>query len=571
MQSRRILWMVLFVFYGFYLKSQEYKSGVTKNYFIQNVWLTTSPGMPAVLTSIKVRDGIIEEIGPGIKPGFDYKIIKADSQYVYAGFIDAMSHTGIKKEEEKKETIKLPSRGLANYEQSGITPQNNALAAIKPKDSSIADLRKTGFVLSHVFPRGRMIAGNSTLITLNDAEHEDKLVVKNSVAMQASFTPANGASPSTVIGVIARFKEFYLNTGLSIDNDARFSKQNLGLKKPEYVEEIHAMAPVYKKQMPLYFVTPKSKDVFRAVELQKGLGFQMILADVQHLQSAIDKVKAEGYAVLLSPQLPEEQKDEKKEKGEKKEKEGQANVDAGKEVAGKADEKTEEEMGLEKRKKEKMQEYLAQASLLEKNNISFAFSMANAKPADFLKNIRAMKKAGLSEKAALSALTTTPATLLQIAGQYGTLEKGKAASMVFFDKSVWDEKAIIKQVMVDGQMYANEEKAKSEGKPGDGLKLEGEWSYTVDVQGQVETGRFKFVKDGKGYSGTSTSDANESTPMEDLIIDGNKVTFKLMINSGQPTPVTVELTFTNDSYTGSATIGEAGSFVVKGSKTNGPK
>ena len=416
-----------------------------------------------------------------------------------------------------------------------------------------------------------MIAGNSTLITLNDAEHEDKLVVKNSVAMQASFTPANGASPSTVIGVIARFKEFYLNTGLSIDNDARFSKQNLGLKKPEYVEEIHAMAPVYKKQMPLYFVTPKSKDVFRAVELQKGLGFQMILADVQHLQSAIDKVKAEGYAVLLSPQLPEEQKDEKKEKGEKKEKEGQANAETGKEEPVKANEKTEEEMGLEKRKKEKMQEYLAQAALLEKNNISFAFSMANAKPADFLKNIRAMKKAGLSEKAALSALTTTPASLLQIAGQYGTLEKGKVASMVFFDKSVWDEKAIIKQVMVDGQLYVNEEKAKSEGKPGDGLKLEGEWSYTVDVQGQVETGRFKFVKDGKGYSGTSTSDANESTPMEDLIIDGNKVTFKLMINSGQPTPVTVELTFTNDSYTGSATIGEAGSFVVKGSKTNGPK
>lgn len=68
-----------------------------------------------------------------------------------------------------------------------------------------------------------------------------------------------------------------------------------------------------------------------------------------------------------------------------------------------------------------------------------------------------MKKAGLSEKAALSALTTTPASMLQIAGQYGTLEKGKSASMVFFDKAVWDEKAIIKQVMVDGQMYVNEE------------------------------------------------------------------------------------------------------------------
>ena len=569
MQNRRILWMVLFVFYGFCLKAQEYKSGVTKNYFIQNVWLTTSPGTAAVLTSVKVRDGIIEEIGPGIKPGFDYKIIKADSQYVYAGFIDAMSHTGIKKEEDKKETPKLPSRGLANYEQSGITPQNNALANIKPKDSSISDLRKSGFVLSHVFPRGRMIAGNSTLIALNDAEHEDKLVVKNNVAMQASFTPANGASPSTVIGVIARFKEFYQNTGLAIDNEARFAKQNLGHKKPEYVEEWQAMAPVYKKLMPLYFVTPKSKDVFRAVELQKGMGFQMVLADVQHLQPAIDKVKAGGYAVLLSPQLPEEQKEEKKEKGEKKE--GQANADAGREEAGKANERTEEEKGLEKRKKEKLQEYLAQAALLEKNNISFAFSMANAKPADFLKSIRAMKKAGLSEKAALSALTTTPATMLQVAGQYGTLEKGKSASMVFFDKAVWDEKAIIKQVMVDGQMYVNEEKPKSEGKPGDGLKLEGEWSYTVDVQGQVETGRFKFVKEVKGYSGTSTSDANESTPMEDLIIDGNKVTFKLMINSGQPTPVTVELTFTNDSYTGNATIGEAGSFVVKGSKTNGPK
>lgn len=571
MQIRRIRWMVLWGIMGLCfvsnVEAQEYKSTVTKNYFIKDVWLTNSPGATAVLTSLKIRNGIIEEVGPQLKPGFDYKIIKADSQYIYAGFIDAMSHTGIKKEEEKKDGPKLASRGLANYEQSGITPQSNALSKINSKESSIADLRKSGFVLSHVFPRGRMVAGNSTLIALLDADHEDKLVVKNNVAMQASFTPAQGAAPSTVIGVIAKFKEFYKNTGISINNEAQFAKMAMGVKKPEFAEELSAMVPVYKKQMPVYFVAPKSKDVFRAIELQKALGYSMVLADVQHLQPAIDKVRTGGYAVLLNPQIPEEKKDEKKDKGEKKE----GAADGVKEESDKSANLTEEEKNLEKRRKEKSQEYAAQAALLEKNNIPFAFSMTNAKPGEVLKNLRAMKKAGLSEKAALSALTTAPAAMLNLSSMYGTVEKGKVASLVFFDKVLWDEKAVIKQVMVEGELYISEEKTKSEIKPGEGLKLEGEWSYAVDMQGQTETGRFKFVREGKDYSGTSISNANEATQMEDLLIDGNKVRFKLMINTGQPTPVTVELTFSNDSYTGNATIGDAGNFVVKGSKTNGPK
>lgn len=550
-------------------KGQDFKANVTRNFFIKDAKVVQAPGMEPVLTSLRIKDGIIDDVGSHLAPSYNEKVIQADSQYVYAGFIDALSHAGIKKEEEKREerreSNRSTSKGLVNYEQSGITPQVSALTKISAKDASIGDLRKSGFVLAQVFPRGRMVAGSSTLLSLGEADHEDKLVVSGPGAMLASFTTASGVAPATVIGVIAKFKELFKNTSLYHENELAYLKNPLGIKKPGYSEELAAMLPLHKKQMNLYFMTPKSKDIFRAIELHKQSGYTMILSDIQHLTPALSKVKAGGYAIVLSTQLPEEVKEEKKEKDNPDKKKEEKSVDNAP--------KSEEELALEKRKQESLQDYLGQAALCEKNNISFAFGTASGKSGDVLKNIRRMVKAGLSEKAALSALTTTPAAMLQLSNRYGTIEKGKVASFVFFDKPMFDEKATVKQVWVEGTAYINEEKPKSESKGGEAsIKPEGNWTYSAELPGQAQTGKFIFRKDGKSYSGTSIDDNSpgENFAMEDLVIDGNVVKFKIIVDPTNSVTAYLELTFGADNYSGTVTIDSMGSFAIKGNKISGP-
>lgn len=571
-------------------QQQEVKIEVTKNYFIKNVFVVAKPGSQPTLQAVLIKDGIISQVGSAILPPFDCKTIDLDSMYMYPGFIDAMSYTGIKKEEEKKDAPKPASRGVANYEQSGITPQINALAKLSPKESSIADMRKAGFTISQIFPRGKMIAGNASVISLKESDHEDKMLLNQHTAMHHSFTPSGGNAPSTLIGVIAKYKDFYKNTDFYMKNLGVYNTNPSGLKKPVFSEEQNAMFSVLKKEIPVYFIAEKSKDIHRALELQKELGFKMILAEVKHFNDGLlSSFKSSGQQILLSIDLPDEIKDEEKkdetkkeepQKGEPEKKEiKKEDIVENKKQEVKQDkketkkEKSPEEKAREERKKQAYELYLKQASMLEKNSIPFGFSYLDAKPGDVLKAVRRLVKAGLSETSALSALTTTPAQYLNLSKSAGSIESGKIANMVIMDKSLFDEKSEIKYVVVDGNIYDyNEKKKPSQTRAEESVKIEGEWSYTVEVPGQIQTGKITFVKDGSKYSGTSVNDqSQEKSNLESIEVNGDKVTCEMSINMGQPTTVTFDLTFTNDSYSGTVNVGEMGSFPISGKKTTGPK
>lgn len=555
---QRIFYLILFFIAGSNLHSQQdVRFEVTKDLFIKDAFVVSKPGASPVKQSVLIKDGIISQIGVDLKSPYDCKIIQADSLYLYAGFIDAMSYTGIKKEEENKDAPKPPSKGEANYEQSGITPQVTALSKLSIKESSIADMRKAGFTISHVFPRGKMIAGKSDIISLKNVDHEDKLIVKHNVALHSSFTPASNVYPSTVIGVFAKFRDLYKNTTLYADNVKKYYVNSLGVKKPNYSEELEAMMLVQQKQQTVYFVAKDVKDVFRAIELQKEIGFNMVLADVQNITNALDKVKAGNYPVLLSLDLPEEIKKEIK-------------TDSATLLKGPSPEK----INFEALRKKSYDEQISQASLLEKNNITFSFSNLDYKPSDVLKSIRRYIKAGLSEKAALAALTTTPASLLNIGYITATIETGKLANMVLTIKPLFDEKSTIKMVIVEGKEFEVEEKKKSEDKSDKSKSaITGTWSYSVDSPEGTKSGKIIIKKSGDTFEGEVIDNDKPSDimKMSDLIIEDKEVRFNITANLGQATKVDFILTFEKETFTGKVDVANIGNFSIKGDKLKGPE
>jgi imidazolonepropionase-like amidohydrolase len=92
------------------------------------------------------------------------------------------------------------------------------------------------------------------------------------------------------------------------------------------------------------------------------------------------------------------------------------------------------------------------AAALEKAGILFAFESDGLKDSkDFVKNAARAVKDGLAADAAVRALTINAARIAGAGERLGSLEKGKIANVLVMEGDLFDEKAKVKHVFVDGR------------------------------------------------------------------------------------------------------------------------
>lgn len=73
-----------------------------------------------------------------------------------------------------------------------------------------------------------------------------------------------------------------------------------------------------------------------------------------------------------------------------------------------------------------------------------------------------MKYGGLSETEALSLITINPAKQLEIDHLVGSIEPGKQADLVLYDKHPLSNYAKVQKVLIDGEIYFDRDKDLSE-------------------------------------------------------------------------------------------------------------
>lgn len=561
-----ILGFILFIAQmGLNAQNSDAPKPLSKTYILQNCFVVKQPGTTLSGQNVIIKDGFIAEVGIGLKAPFDAQYIKADSMYVYAGFIDAHSHTGVSKP-EAKDRPKVADPGNPPNDIAGITPQINASEVYKSTEKSVSEMRSAGFAISNVSPRGLMLPGQNTLYLLGD-EASDKMLLKSNTGQNLQLETSRGVFPSTTIGVMAKFRELYKNANIAGTHEEKFKLNPTGLARPDYSKESIALYPATIKKTPIYFKAPNTKDVHKALTLRDELNFDMILTEVKQGWHYIDRIKKSNTSVLLSLELPEEEKKETKPEEKK-------DTLANKEV--KKVEKKEvnlDKEGFDAKKEASVKQYLAQAALFEKNGVRFGFSYQNVKPSDVKKNIRKLVENGLTENTALAALTTYPAQLLGISHLAGTVEKGKIANIVVTDKPYFDEKSTIKYVFVDGKKYDYTEKPKKQSKPSETGKLVGIWSYTVEIPGSTQKGKINITKSDGAYKITVNDDStpNDEDVADDINVDGNNLSFSITADMGQPVKVDFELKFENKSYSGTVNVGAFGTFPIKGDFESDPK
>lgn len=381
MQKQILLITLLFVSIGLFAQNEPKQ--VTSTFALQNVTIVQAPGKMIEGGTVVVKDGLIHAVGKNVSIPFDAKKVKADSMYVYAGFIDGASHVGIPKVENKEEgrrrnRSEIKNPGNPPNDKAGIQPERPVRDLIKADEKSIADMRKLGFTTAHVVPDGKMLPGKGAIVMLAGESVNDMILVENT-ALFAQFKGAGGVFPNTVIAVMSKFRDLYKQAEQAKAHEAAFMKSPSGLKRPTSDPVLEAFYPVIDGKQAIFMKASNMKDLSRAMVLQKELGYELVLTEVKQGWNYTDQMKdAKVFLSLDLPKAPKE--DKKKEKEEEKE-------------------KTAEELekeAMEKRRAERMKQFETQASTLAGKGINFGFSTLDAKAKDIRANLGRMIEGGLS-------------------------------------------------------------------------------------------------------------------------------------------------------------------------------
>jgi imidazolonepropionase-like amidohydrolase len=562
--------------------AQDERPPVTRAYFINNAYVVQAPGKMIDLGAVIIRNGLIEAVGKGLKAPLDAKTLEGDSLYVYAGFIEGLSHTGVPKpspqESGSRPEIKDP--GNPPNDVAGIQPERSVTRLMKADDKSVADMRELGFTTAHVVPHGGMLPGQGAIILLGGDEEKDMVLRANTSLFFAFEGGKNGVYPATTMAIMSKYRELYKQAEQVKGHSSKYAANAQGMARPEYDEVLKAFFPVIDKTLPVFFEVEDIKEVHRAMGLAEELGFNLVLAEVSRGQLVMDKLKSTNTPVFLSLDLPEAKKEDKKEK-EKGDEKATDKPDADKEDAEKedTDKKEDKKMSPEKklmlekaeaRRDASRTELEAQAAVLAKGGVTFGFSTLSVKASDVRAHLGRMIKAGLTEDQALAALTTNPAKMLGIDQVAGTVEKGKIANLVVTDKPYFAEGSNVRYVIVDGMPYEYEvkkKKKKGAADPDAVVKVAGEWKITIQVPGQATESVVTITDDDGSLSGTISSNG-ESDTLSGVSLEGDNLTFGSKFDAGgQSINLAFDLTIDGDNIEGSVKAGNFGSFDVEGSRT----
>lgn len=563
---RRLSLSVIFLTCGLYFspctrviaQHQDPLTPVSDTYAIRNITIIPEPGRLIERGVLIIKNGLIEAIGTDLPIPPRAVIVDGDSLYAYAAFIEGLSHTGVAREEPEINE-RIPDPGNPPPSQAGINPQRDVRDYLDPGDRSVRDLRCAGFGAAQVVPKGIFFPGTAAIILLS-GNTPDEMVLKAESACYSELTPNKVVYPSTVMALMAKWRELYRQAVLSKDYSEVYASGSRGLPRPSAGRLLESLYPVISGDQPVLFKTPSVLDVQRVLTLQEELGFDLVLAEVEEGWDLTGKIRESGAGVFLTLDLPEDPDEKSKKEKDKKDEENGEQRDT------LADAELE---ALKERRATFIRKIVSQAAAFDEAGIKFGFSVLDARYDDIQKNLRRMVEAGLKPESALAALTIDAAELLRVGDRLGTLAPGKIANVVLFDKPAFEKGAKVNTVFVDGKPYPCDENGihkKSK------VALEGSWSLTAHAPQEELDLQVVFKKSaGNLWSGSiSGTKLPKTAELNEVTLHGKSLTFMYdVIYQGKSYAVTIDGQVDGDTFNGDMIIGEFGRFPVEGSK--GPK
>lgn len=383
-----------------------------------------------VIDGCKIREtGKMKDLKEGI---FD-NTHDLKGAFVYPAFIDTL-YNGFLPEEPKKEkkegTGERPPMDKTNrkpMEKRNYRLSIKAVEKLQLKKETAKQMMARGFAFAHVVPHGGIMSGTTCVVSLVSDDPREAVLAPE-VYMPLAFKSNRGAYPSTYASLAAELRQ------LKIDC-LYYEKMKTSMffhptQRLKYKPELDILLPYFQNKKRFLIAVENTVEQRITEIFSKELNLDPVL--LANTDSWRRKINAGADIILpLSFEPPARSKYAL--------------------------------MGENIKKEWKEQHYpvkIAQFLKTHKNLCLTAPTTGDYKT--LFENIRILKKNGVEEAEIIKTLTVNPARLLGISKLAGSIEPGKLASLFVADKKIFEEKAKIKKMFVEGNHFEFKEENKKE-------------------------------------------------------------------------------------------------------------
>ena len=419
---KRFFFLSFFLSFGLY--GQDYfivNDGVkTKDYqynVFTNANIYSSDGVIKNGTLIE-KDGKIIDFGNNLALPSNSLVHDLNGQYIYPSFIETHSSFGIKKPQRNssgRSSQYGPSR-KGYYWNDHILSDYNSFNDYNYNQKEAKALRDIGFGVVNSHRNDGVHRGTSFTIGLIDAKNESFRVFSEKTAEHYSFSKSltsRQSYPSSTMGAIALIRQLHF--------DADWYSQGESNSKDLAIEAL-----IENKTLPKFFDANDKLNVYRAAKLSNEFNLNFIIKGSGKEYENVRELKKFSNTLIIPVNFPKP-------------------FDV-------SNSKLNDKLTINQLRY--WNQAPANLGILEKNGISFSITSSDLKnKREFLSNIRKAIKNGLSEKAAIDALTIIPASSINLDDKIGKIEKGYYANLLITSGPIFEDKTSINENWIKGQRH----------------------------------------------------------------------------------------------------------------------
>ena len=348
------------------------------------------------------------------------KVIDANGRYVTPGLVDPHCHVGM-----LESTIGWAGSDC-NEMSNPITPELRAIDGIKPHDPCFKEALDSGVTTVCTGPGSANVIGGTFTALKTKGKTVDEMVLVEELAMKMALgeNPKrvygnNKTSPQTRMASAALMREWLQKAKDYHEKKVAYKLALANGEKPNKVEfnmKLEALSKVFDGLL-VKVHAHQADDIATAMRIAKEFGLNMTVDHATEGYLIPEVLKANNQSVIIGPTLGNKSKYELKAKSF---------------VSGK---------------------------VLEEAGVDFAIMTDHpvVEQKHTLVQVALFVKAGLSELAALKAVTITAARLCGIDNRVGSIKVGKDADVVIWSKHPLDIMSEASVVILNGKIEKNEE------------------------------------------------------------------------------------------------------------------
>lgn len=376
-----------------------------KTYLIKNAKVYTVVSEPLENHSILIKDKLISKIAVHIDEKEADEVIDAKGSLVFPGFIDAHCHVGL-----WEESVGEPGSD-GNEMTDPICPQLRAIDAINPRDEGFENAVKGGVTTICTGPGSANVLGGTFLIMHTYGDRVDDMLIRNDSAMKCAFGEnpkrsygSQDKMPATRMAIAAMLRETLYKAKEYIKNKNSEDGVDFDFK-------YEALEKLINKEIPLKAHCHRADDIFTAIRIAKEFDLDLTLDHCTEGHLIAKHLKDYSMKIIMGPTFGDKAKVELSNKS-----------------------------------------FVTPKVLLDENIEIAIMTDAPVIPIENLPMCAALSmREGMPEDEALKTITINAAKVLKIDDEYGSIEQGKKADIVIWDKHPFDIQAKTKHVFIEGK------------------------------------------------------------------------------------------------------------------------